>query len=77
MTFFKTLPNTVERELAANFYFEVLPSTVVNWVATGLEIQEHRIDEDVVALADMLAGYRCRLQRTDTRMNNRYQGGQR
>lgn len=60
-----TLPNSYEREVAANFYFEELPKAVVNWIQTGVEIEGLRVDEDVVALAHLLARYRVRVQRAE------------
>lgn len=59
----RTLPNAQERELAANFYYEVLPKAAVIWVQTGIETLESRVDEDVTELAQMLAEYRFTLGR--------------
>ena len=77
MTYYKTLPNAQERELAANFYYEVLPAPLVTWIKTGVELREFKVDEDVIGLADLLASYRARLTREnkDTDQRNRYGHG--
>ncbi len=64
-----TLPNAHERELAAKFFFEALPKSLVAWIATGVETQEARVDEDVQDLAGMLARYRIKLEREGSRNN--------